>query len=105
MLAGVARLPPGEDRRSKRRTQLCAPRRLTASQATGAFDTPEQWRFEWAQSYTRDQWLDALQTTGGAIPENRLPDLLEGIGNAIDGVGGSFTMHYLTFVVTAARRS
>ena len=62
-------------------------------EATGAFDKPEQWRFEQAQSYTRDEWLDALQTTGGVIPESQLPDLLEGIGNAIDAVG------------TAARRS
>ena len=74
-------------------------------QATGAFDEPEQWRFEWAESYTRDEWLDALQTSGGAIPDSQLADLLEGIGDAIDAVGGSFTMHYVTFVVTAVRRS
>ena len=83
---------------------MCA-RTAGGIEATGAFGTPEQWRFEWAQSYARDEWLDALQTTGGAIPENPLPDLLERIGNAIDGVGGSFTMQYLTLVVTAARRS
>ena len=72
---------------------------------TGAFDEPEQWRFEWAQSYTRDEWLDALQTSGGAIPESQLADLLEGVGDAIDTVGGSFTMNYVTFAVTAVRRS
>ncbi len=74
-------------------------------EATGAFDEPEQWRFEWAQSYTRDEWLDALQTTGGAVPQSQLADLLEGVGDAIDAVGGSFTMNYVTFVVTATRRS
>ena len=74
-------------------------------QATGAFDEPEQWRFEWAQSYTREEWLDALLTSGGAIPESQLADLLEGVGDAIDAVGGSFTMNYLTFGVTAMRRS
>ena len=73
--------------------------------ATGAFDEPEQWRFEWAQSYTRDEWLDALRTTGGAISESQLADLLEGVGDAIDAVGGSFAMNYVTFVVTAVRRS
>ena len=73
--------------------------------AAGAFDEPEQWRFEWTQSYTRDEWLDALQTSGGAIPESQLVDLLEGVGDAIDRVGGSFTMNYITFVVTAVRRS
>ena len=74
-------------------------------QATGAFDAPEQWRFEWAQSYTRDEWLDALQTSGGAIPESQLAGLLEGVGAAIDAVGVSFTMNYVTFVVTALRRT
>jgi SAM-dependent methyltransferase len=74
-------------------------------EATGAFEEPEQWRYEWAHSYTRDEWLDALQTTGGAIPQSQLPGLLEGVGKAIDAFGGSFTMDYVTFVVTAARRS
>jgi SAM-dependent methyltransferase len=72
---------------------------------TGAFEEPEQWRFESVQSYTRDEWLDALQTSGGAIPESQLADLLEGVGDAIDAVGGSFTMNYVTFAVTAVRRS
>ena len=73
--------------------------------ATGAFHEPEQWRFEWAQSYTRDEWLDALQTSGGAIPESQWADLLEGVANAIDAAGGSFTMNYVTFAVTAVRHS
>ena len=51
-----------------------------------------------------DEWLDALQTSGGAIPESQLADLLEGVGDAIDAAGGSFTMNYVTFVVTAVRR-
>ena len=73
--------------------------------AAGAFDEPEQWRFDWVRSYSRDEWLDALQTSGGAIPESQLADLMEGVGDAIDAVGGSFTMNYVTFAVTAARRS
>jgi SAM-dependent methyltransferase len=73
--------------------------------ATGAFDEPEQWRFEWTKDYTRDEWLDALLTSGAAIPQSNLTDLLVGIGEAIDAVGGSFTMNYVAFVVTAVRRS
>ena len=73
--------------------------------AAGAFDEPEQWRDEWAQSYTREEWLDALQTSGSAIPESHLADLLAAVGNAIDAVGGSFTVNYVTFTVTAVRRS
>ena len=83
---------------------MCA-KAVDGMRATGAFDEPEQWRFEWAQSYMRDEWLDALQTSGGAIPESQLADLLEGVGDAIDAVGGSFTMNYVTFVVTAVRHS
>ena len=83
---------------------MCA-KTADGMQATGAFDEPEQWRFEWAQSYTRDEWLDALQTSGGAIPESQLAGLLEGVRAAIDAVGGSFTMNYVTFVVTAVRRT
>ncbi len=73
--------------------------------ASGSFDEVEQWRFEWARSYTREEWLDALQTTGGAVPESRLAALMGGVGDAIDAVGGSFTMNYVTFVVTAVRHS
>jgi SAM-dependent methyltransferase len=73
--------------------------------ATGTFDEPEQWRFEWTEDYTREEWLDALLTSGAAIPQRNLADLLEGIGEAIDSVGGSFTMNYVTFVITAVRRS
>ena len=28
----------------------------------GAFGDPEQWRFDWERSYTRDEWLDQLPT-------------------------------------------
>jgi SAM-dependent methyltransferase len=73
--------------------------------AAGMFDEPEQWRFESAKDYTREEWLDALLTSGGAIPQTNLTDLLAGIGEAIDGVGGSFTMNCVTFVITAVRRS
>ncbi len=73
--------------------------------ATGAFDEPAEWRLEWEQPYTRDEWLDALQTTGAALTEGQLAGLLDGVGKAIDAAGGGFTMHYVTFAVTAVRRS
>lgn len=81
---------------------MCA-KAADGMRSTGAFDEPEQWRFEWAQSYTREEWLDALQTSGGAVPESQLAELLEGVGGAIAAVGGSFTMNYVTFVVTGVR--
>jgi len=71
----------------------------------GAFGDSEQWRFDWDRPYTRDEWLELVPTFGGhsQIPPDRLQELLAGLGAAIDAVGGSFTMHYTTLAVTAAR--
>jgi SAM-dependent methyltransferase len=68
-----------------------------------AFGDPEQWRFDWEQRYTRDEWLDQLPTQGGLtlFPQTKQDEVIAGIGAAIDAVGGSFTMHYATMMVTA----
>jgi SAM-dependent methyltransferase len=73
----------------------------------GGFSDPEQWRFDWEQSYTRDAWLDQMPTHGALtqLPSDKLAEVLEGVGAAIDAMGGSFTMHYATVAVTAARTS
>ncbi len=70
-----------------------------------AFGEPEQWRFDWERSYTRDEWVEQVPTFGGhgQFPPGKLEDLLAGMGAAIDAVGGSFTMGYAAVVVTAAR--
>lgn len=74
--------------------------------AAGGFGDPEQWRFDWTQHYSRDEWLDLVPTAGGhsSFPPAVLRDLLSGLGSAIDAAGGSFTMGYATIVVTAVRR-
>ncbi len=71
----------------------------------GAFGDPEQWRFDWQRSYTRDEWLDQLPTHGGhtRLRPAQLEELLAGAGAAIDAAGGSFTMGYAAVVVSAAR--
>lgn len=71
----------------------------------GGFGDPEQWRFDWECSYTREAWLDQLPTSGALtrLPPDRLAEVLEGVGGAIDEMGGAFTMPYTTVVVTAAR--
>lgn len=71
----------------------------------GAFGDPEQWRFDWERTYSRDEWLDQVPTTGdhNQFPPAQLDELLAGIGAAIDAVGGSFTMRYTTLVISAAR--
>ena len=73
----------------------------------GGFEEPEQWRFEREQSYTRDQWLDFLPTTGALtqLPPATLAEVLDDVGAAIDTIGGGFTMTYTTLATTAAWRS
>lgn len=72
---------------------------------TGHFEEPEQWQFDWQQSYTRDRWLELLPTTGGLtrLRPGQLAEILDAVGNAIDSLGGSFIMGYTTLVTTAVR--
>ncbi|MFI7366408.1 class I SAM-dependent methyltransferase [Streptomyces sp. NPDC050149] len=72
---------------------------------TGHFDATEQWRFDWEQSYTRDQWLALLPTTGGLtqLRPDQLTGILNAVGDAIDSLGGRFTMNYTTLATTAVR--
>ncbi|MGW0582143.1 class I SAM-dependent methyltransferase, partial [Streptomyces sp. NPDC002920] len=72
---------------------------------TEQFNDPEQWRFDWQQSYTRDQWLDLLPTTGGLtqLRPDQLAVILDAVGGAIDSLGGRFTMNYTTLATTAVR--
>jgi SAM-dependent methyltransferase len=71
--------------------------------AAGLFGEPERWRFDWERSYTREEWLDQVPTSGGhnQFPPGQLEELVAGLGAVIDAVGGRFTMHYSTVVVTA----
>jgi SAM-dependent methyltransferase len=73
--------------------------------AAGAFSDPQQWRYDWDRSYSRDEWLDVLPTQGlyTQLPPDTLAELLAGTGAAIDALGGGFTMAYTTVAVTAAR--
>ncbi|MFI6284673.1 class I SAM-dependent methyltransferase [Streptomyces sp. NPDC051018] len=83
---------------------LCA-RAAEGMEKAGAFGEPEQWRFDWERSYTRDEWLDQLPTTGGhtQLAPAELEAVLAGVGAVVDAAGGRFTMHYTTVVVTAVR--
>ncbi|MBQ0863548.1 class I SAM-dependent methyltransferase [Streptomyces sp. RK75] len=76
-----------------------------ALREAGAFGEPEQWRFDWERSYTRDEWLDLLPTMGGftRLPPAELTELLAGVGSVVDSLGGAFTMPYATVAVTARR--
>lgn len=69
----------------------------------GGFGEPERWQFEWDHRYERDEWLEVVPTIGGhsRIPEDKLHELLTGLGAEVDAVGGGFIMHFTTLAVTA----
>jgi SAM-dependent methyltransferase len=71
--------------------------------ATHRFADPEQWQFDVERTYTREQWLTLLPTTGGLtrLPADKLAGILDAVGTAIDALGGSFTMPLTTLAVTA----
>ncbi|AXL90356.1 SAM-dependent methyltransferase [Streptomyces sp. CB09001] len=72
---------------------------------SGRFHEPEQWRFDWERSYTRDQWLELLPTTGRLtrLRPGQLAGILGAVGRAVDALGGRFTMRYTTLATTAVR--
>jgi SAM-dependent methyltransferase len=71
----------------------------------GGFAETEEWRFDWAKDYSRDEWLEQLPTFGGhgQLPDEVRTALFSGIGDAIDAMGGGFTMTYTTVTLTATR--
>jgi SAM-dependent methyltransferase len=76
-----------------------------AIRQTAGFGEPEQRRYAWEQTYTRDAWLDQLPTSGffARIPPDTARAVVGGIGDAVDAAGGAFTMRYTTVMVTAER--
>ena len=66
---------------------------------------PDRWSFEWERTYTREQWLDFLPTTGGLtrLQPSELTEVLSEVGTAIDELGGSFVLQYTTLAVVATR--
>jgi SAM-dependent methyltransferase len=74
--------------------------------ATGAFTGLERPTYPWTRSYTRDEWLDQLRTSGMAKPladAGKLDAVLTRTGAAIDAVGGSFTLDSVAVALTATR--
>ncbi len=93
---------------SKPSLDAYAPLFARASSGMGAvasLGTPEEWQFQWHREYSREEWLDQVPTFGGAshMQPDRMDELLAGVSDVLDGLGGGFTMGYTTVVVTAAR--
>ncbi|MDI2130660.1 class I SAM-dependent methyltransferase [Yinghuangia seranimata] len=71
----------------------------------GEFGETEHWQADWEWTYTRDAWLDQMPTLGAftRTPPPVLARLLDGVGAAVDAMGGAFTMTYATIGLTATR--
>jgi len=78
--------------------QMMFARAADGIREAGGFSDPQQWRFDWEQSFTRQAWLDQMPTFGNLtqLPPDKLAQVLAGVGAAIDALGGSFTMSYST---------
>ncbi len=76
-----------------------------AIRGVAAFAEPEQWRFDSERSYTREEWLDLLPTTGSLtrLAPDKLAEVLDGVGAAIDSIGGRFAMTLTTLATCATR--
>jgi SAM-dependent methyltransferase len=74
-------------------------------EASALFGSVENWSFQREEHYSRDEWLDLLQTYSDhiALPGGQRARLLAAIGATIDAHGGTRTIEYHTLVVTARR--
>jgi hypothetical protein len=71
----------------------------------GPFGCPEVATFPWRKAYATREWLEHLESHSDhhRLPAGRREAPLEAIGEAIDGIGGSFEMAYETVLVSARR--
>jgi SAM-dependent methyltransferase len=71
----------------------------------GGFDEPELWRYDWQRSYSRDELLDLVTTSGGltSLPAEQVAEVLTDVAPAIDATGGTVTLPYATWGLTAIR--
>lgn len=69
------------------------------------FGEPELWRYDWERSYTRDELLDLVSTSGGltSLPSDRVAEVLAAVRAAVDQLAGAVTVRYATWGLTAIR--
>lgn len=72
---------------------------------TGEFTDPTQWSASWTQAYTTAEYVDLILTMSPLtlLTPAQATELLDGIGAAIDALGGRFTSHYETLAFTITR--
>ena len=74
-------------------------------QAGGVFSHVEARTYPWDTVYDRAGWIDLLATHSDHVrlPEAQRQALLEGLGDAVDALGGHVSYHYSTLLVLATR--
>jgi hypothetical protein len=73
--------------------------------AAGGFGDPEWWQYDWERSYTRNEWLDQLATSGGLtpLPPDRRAEVLAAVGAVLDAAGPNITVRLTTVAIMATR--
>jgi SAM-dependent methyltransferase len=79
---------------------------VAALNESGRFDEVRVREFPWRRTYTKAEWLTFLRTHSdhAVLPEPRLERLLNGVGEAIDELGGSFEVEYEAALISGRRR-
>jgi SAM-dependent methyltransferase len=92
-------------RQADRNATLFTSKAADGMRQAGGFGDPEQCRYDWERSYTRDEWLDQLASSGAVtqLPPDKLAEVLEGVGAALDTMGGRFPVSMITAAIIAAR--
>ena len=72
--------------------------------ASGCFAEPAIRRYDWQRTYTREELLELIPTSGGlaSMPPDKLAEILSTVAAAVDG---DVTLTYATWCLTAVRRS
>jgi hypothetical protein len=70
---------------------------------TGQFRESQLESFPWRRTYTRDEWVDELQSHSdhAALAPDLRQRLLDAVGATIDEFGGRFDMAYVATVISA----
>lgn len=78
----------------------------TADNLGPAFTDIRRPTYPWSRTYTRDEWLDQMRTSGLAKPlaqAGKLDAVLQGTATAIDAIGGTFTLDSTAVALFATR--
>ncbi|MGI5239551.1 class I SAM-dependent methyltransferase [Dactylosporangium sp. CA-139066] len=73
--------------------------------AAGGFEEPEIRRYDWERTYTREELLELVATSGGltALAPGLVAEVLAGVAAALDGLGDAVALPYATWGLTAIR--